>query len=56
LVVELSYRATTWTVETFTERVSEPRRAKDKKENWRKGLSRDEAYDHLKDVFEGLLQ
>jgi eukaryotic-like serine/threonine-protein kinase len=56
LVVELTNQGRTWEVEAFTERKNEPRRAKGKKEIWRSGLSRDDAFVHLKDVFEGLLQ
>ena len=56
LVVELSDQGGTWAVETFTERTGEPRRAKCKTENWRRGLSLDDAYEHLKDVFERFLQ
>jgi serine/threonine protein kinase len=56
LVVELADQSGTWDVEVFTERTGEPRRAKGKTENWRSGLSLDDAYVHLKDVFERLLQ
>lgn len=55
LVVELADQNGTWAVETFTEKKGEPRRAKGKKENWRSGLSLDDAHAHLKDVFAGLL-
>ena len=56
LVVELADQSGTWAVETFTERTGEPRRAKGKTENWRSGLTLDDAHAHLKDVFERLLQ
>lgn len=56
LVVELIRHSATWSVETFTESKSEPRRGKERKENWRKGLSLDDAYAHLKNVFERLLE
>ena len=56
LVVELSTQGPNWTVEIFTEKDGEPRRAKDKKENWRKSLTLGDAYAHLKGVFEGLLE
>jgi serine/threonine protein kinase len=54
LVVELADQSGTWSVETFTEKTGEPRRAKGKTENWRSGLSLDDAYAHLKRVFERL--
>ena len=54
LIVELTNRGGTWSVETFTETRGEARRAKDKGENWRSGLRLDDAYGHLKDVFERL--
>jgi eukaryotic-like serine/threonine-protein kinase len=56
LVVELADQSGTWTVETFSERNGQPRRAKGKNENWRTGLSLDDAYSHLEDVFGRLLQ
>jgi serine/threonine protein kinase len=56
LVIELADKSGTWSVETFTERTGEPRRAKEKTEYWRSGLSFDDAYAHLKDVFERLLE
>jgi eukaryotic-like serine/threonine-protein kinase len=56
LVVELTNRGATWDIETFTQKTGGPRRAKEKNENWRTGLSLDDAYAHLKDVFERLLQ
>jgi len=56
LIVELVTRCGMWGVETFTEKTGEPRRAKGKSENWRSGLSLDDAYAHLKDVFERLLR
>lgn len=56
LVVELRNVAGAWRVETCTEKKDEPRRAKGKKENWRSGLTLDEAYAHLEDVFERLLE
>lgn len=55
LVVELRNVAGTWEVETCTEKKGEPRRAKGKKENWRSGLTLNDAYAHLEDVFERLL-
>ena len=54
LVVELKSAAGAWEVETFTENKGEPRRSKGKKENWRSGLSLDDAYAHLEDVFDRL--
>jgi serine/threonine protein kinase len=54
LVVELSPGGGTWTVESFTEKINEPRRAKGRSENWRCGLSLNDAYAHLEDVFERL--
>jgi eukaryotic-like serine/threonine-protein kinase len=56
LVVELKNAAGAWEVETFTEKKGEPRRSKGKKENWRSGLSLDDAYAHLEEVFERLLE
>ena len=56
LIVELIESGGTWDVETFTETKGEPRRAKCKKDNWRTGLSLNDAYAHLKDVFERLPQ
>lgn len=56
LIVELTEQSGLWVVETFTERTTEPKRAKGKTENWRSGLSLDQAYAHLKGVFERLLQ
>ena len=56
LIVELIDQNGTWDVKTFTEKKGEPRRTKGKKENWRNGLSLDDAYAHLKDVFERLRQ
>ena len=54
LVVELKSAAGAWEVETSTEKKGEPRRCKGKKENWRSGLSLDDAYVHLEDVFDRL--
>lgn len=51
LVVELTRGANGWTVEVFTEKTGEPRRAKGRGENWRAGLSLSEAHAHLKQVF-----
>lgn len=56
LIVELEARGTAWSVESFTESNGEPRRAKERKLIWRKGLSRDAAFAHLKGVFERLLE
>jgi len=56
LVVELTTRGAMWDVATYTEKTGEPPRAKCKKDYWRTGLSLNDAYAHLKDVFEGLLQ
>jgi serine/threonine protein kinase len=56
LVVELTAQGSWWDVRTFTERENEPKRAKEKKENWRSGLNQVDAYAHLKDVFERFLQ
>lgn len=56
LVVErINQGSGKWGVETFTEK-NGSRRAKGKLENWRSGLSLDEAHAHLTDVFERLLQ
>jgi serine/threonine protein kinase len=56
LVVELTEDGAEWTVETFTESEGEPRRAKDRAANWRKGLSRGDAFVHLEKVFQRLLR
>jgi eukaryotic-like serine/threonine-protein kinase len=56
LVVELINQGGTVDVRTFTEKKNEPKRAKGKTENWRSGFSLPDAYAHLKDVFERLLQ
>jgi hypothetical protein len=56
LVVELRNATGAWGVETCTEKKGEPRRAKGKKENWRSGLTLDDAYAHLGEVFERLLE
>jgi|HubBroStandDraft_6_1064221.scaffolds.fasta_scaffold03528_9 serine/threonine protein kinase len=56
LIVELTEQNGLWAVETFTERTGEPRRAKNKTENWRRDLSLNDAYAHLKNVFERLRQ
>jgi serine/threonine protein kinase len=55
-VVELTEQGGTWVVETFTEKAGQPRRAKSEPENWRRFSSRDDAFAHLKEVFERLLQ
>jgi hypothetical protein len=55
LLVELKNAAGAWEVETFTENKGAARRNKGKKENWRSGLNRDDAYEHLEEVFERLL-
>ncbi len=55
LIVELLNQSGTWDVQTFTEKSGEPRRARGKIENWRSGLSRDDAFVHLEEVFERLL-
>ena len=54
LIVEMTNRNGAWDVSSFTQRTGEPRRAKRKKNNWRRGLSLDDAYSHLNDVFETL--
>jgi serine/threonine protein kinase len=54
LVVDLFDQGGTWAIETFTEKTGQPRRKKGSAENWRSGLSLDDAHAHLKDVFEGL--
>jgi hypothetical protein len=56
LVVELKNVTGAWDVETCTERKGELKRAKGKKENWRNGLTLDDAYAHLDEVFERLLE
>jgi eukaryotic-like serine/threonine-protein kinase len=56
LVVELENGGGTWEVQTFTERIGEPRRAKGQSENWRSGLNLEDAHAHLKEVFERLLR
>jgi serine/threonine protein kinase len=56
LVVELVEENGSWDVQTFTERIGEPRRAKGQNENWRQGLSLSNAHAHLDDVFERLLR
>ena len=54
LVVELKSKSGKWDIHCFTEKSGEPRRAKRKKDNWRRGLSLDAAYAHLSGVFERL--
>lgn len=54
LVVEMTNQGKTWDVQIFTEKKNEPRRAKGRKENWQSGLSRDDAFAHLNDIFETL--
>lgn len=54
LLVEMTNRNGAWDVTSFTQRTGEPMRAKRRKENWRRGLSLDDAYAHLNDVFETL--
>lgn len=56
LVVERTNRGGMWDVATFTEKPGEPRRAKDRKAHWRSGLTDGAAEQHLKAVFERLLQ
>lgn len=56
LIVELQNQGASWGVRTFTQTGSEPRRAKCKSENWKAGLSESDAYAHLEEVFERLLQ
>jgi serine/threonine protein kinase len=56
LVVELAQRSAAWDVKTFTQNADEPQRAKGKGENWRKGISLNDAHSHLKEVFERLAQ
>jgi serine/threonine protein kinase len=56
LVVELRDAGGACDVETCTEKKGEPRRAKDKKHNWRTGLTVSDAYAHLEEVFERLLE
>ncbi len=56
LIVELINQSPTWAVQTFTEKRGEPRRARAKSENWRSGLSLNNAHAHLKGVFERLPQ
>ncbi len=55
LVVEQVANGSGFDVCTYTEKQGEPRRSKDKKSNWRSGLSDRDALAHLKTVFEGLL-
>jgi serine/threonine protein kinase len=54
LVVELNNSKTGWDTRTFTEQKAKSRRAKDKPNNWRTGLSLDDALAHLEKVFERL--
>lgn len=55
LVVELNDRGSgRFQVRSFTERAGEPRRAKGKGENWRTGLTWNDAMTHLRDVFRRL--
>jgi serine/threonine protein kinase len=56
LVVEMRPVGGTYDVETYTERKGEPRRAKGKSENWRTGFTLGDAYEHLEEVFERLLE
>jgi len=56
VLVELTDQGGTWDVETFTQKPGEVKRKKGKGQNWKKGLSRDDAYAHLEDVFEALLE
>jgi serine/threonine protein kinase len=56
LLVELTDRGGTWDIETFTQKPGQARRAKCKNQNWKNGLSLDDAYAHLEDVFEALLE
>jgi eukaryotic-like serine/threonine-protein kinase len=56
LVVALFKQSSEWEVQAFTEKSGEPSRAKGKSENWRSGLSLQDAYAHLRDVFERILQ
>ncbi len=56
LVVELNNAGGTYDVETCTQKKGELRRAKGKKENWRTGLTASDAYAHLEEVFERLLE
>lgn len=56
LVVELRDTGGTCSIETCTEKKGEPRRAKNKKDNWRTGLAVSDAYVHLEDVFERSLE
>jgi serine/threonine protein kinase len=54
-VVEMTPQAgTTWDVRMFTEMPGEPRRARNRKENWRSKLSRTDALAHLTAVFRRL--
>ncbi len=54
VVVELAEQGSGWDVQTFTEKIGEPRRAKGRNGNWRMGLSLNDAHSHLSDLFEGL--
>jgi serine/threonine protein kinase len=56
LIVELDNHGGLCDVKTFTEKKNEARRKKGKSENWRSGLSQADAYVHLQDVFERLLE
>jgi eukaryotic-like serine/threonine-protein kinase len=53
-IVEMINQGSMWGVEAFTEKPGGPRRAKGKNENWRSGLTLDEAHAHLTDVFDRL--
>ncbi len=56
LIVELQNYGGLWGVQTFTQMSSQPRRKKCESENWKTGLSERDAYVHLEEVFERLLE
>lgn len=53
-IVELADQGGGWSARTFTETSGKPRRARGRASNWRNGLSLDDAFEHLDDVFERL--
>jgi len=56
LIVELQNQGLSWDVRAFTQSGNEPRRAKCKKECWKDHLSGRDAFAHLEEVFERLLE
>jgi serine/threonine protein kinase len=56
LIVELTEQGGTYDVATFTQKPGGAKRRKEEKETWRSGLILGDAYAHLEDVFERLLE